>query len=613
MATTRTSPQLPVHDRRTRDPYRAVVLVLLGGAVLGTIGAYVAGGVLANPVLLDAAVTLGLAVGTLTGIVVAEALRTGRSSTPVAAVQEHRDATVEPLPPDRPPTPLAAAKARLSTLIATLRAWRAANAGDLDLVRVGVAAAGTMATTLMWRARPPELMPQLTTTGVVVAFAACLIGVGLVAMTARYLGDVDRVQMKEAQGLQRGARVLAWILGAAALSVALSWAQWPAVVQVLHAVVSIINLAWCYGLFVAKGESADGVERFPVDVGVLATLGHRANILGSLLDAGERQLGIDLRSTWALTVVRRGIGPMVVALCGVGWLSTAVTIVQPEEQGLVEHWGVPSVRPPLEPGPHLHWPWPADRVFRIPVRRIQVLTVGHEGQEQEDGGPENVLWAVQHAAREYTLVLGNGRDLITVDAAVQFRIADVRAWHYHARNPGGALRAIAYRAVMRNTVNRTLAEALSENVVTMAARIRANVQEDADALRLGVEVLGFTVGGMHPPVMVAADYQRVVSAELGKVTAIVDAQAFRNRALPAAETSVLAESNRLRAEGANARATAAGEAWSFRTLATQYRLAPREYVFRRRLETLEKGLAGRNFIVVDSRIPRDGGELWLVP
>ena len=78
------------------------------------------------------------------------------------------------------------------------------------------------------------------------------------------------------------------------------------------------------------------------------------------------------------------------------------------------------------------------------------MTVGHEGEEE--GGPENVLWARQHAANEYTLLLGNGRDLITVDAAVQFRIADARAWRYHCQNPADALRAIAYRAVMRSTV-----------------------------------------------------------------------------------------------------------------------------------------------------------------
>jgi membrane protease subunit HflK len=241
-----------------------------------------------------------------------------------------------------------------------------------------------------------------------------------------------------------------------------------------------------------------------------------------------------------------------------------------------------------------------------------VLTVGHEGAE-ENGGPEDVLWARQHAANEYTLLLGDGRDLITVDAAVQFRISDARAWHYHSQNPADALRAIAHRAVMRTTVSRTLAEALSENLVAMTARMRTMVQDEANALDLGVEILGFTVGGMHPPVDVAPAYQAVVSAELGKVTAIVNAQAYKNRTLPIAENAALLGSNGARAEGEWALGRAAGEAWSFRTLQSQYQAAPADYLFRRRLETLEKSLPTRRFTILDVRIQRDGGELWLTP
>jgi regulator of protease activity HflC (stomatin/prohibitin superfamily) len=166
---------------------------------------------------------------------------------------------------------------------------------------------------------------------------------------------------------------------------------------------------------------------------------------------------------------------------------------------------------------------------------------------------------------------------------------------------------------MRSTVNRTLAEALSENLVVLTNHMRTMVQEDADALDLGVEVMAFTVAGMHPPVMVAPDYQAVVSAELQKVTAIVEAQVFRNETVPAAEAAVVRGVNSARAEGANALARAAGEAWSFRNLRAQVRVAPSEFYFRRRLESLEKGLAGRPFTILDSRIQRDGGELWLTP
>jgi membrane protease subunit HflK len=165
---------------------------------------------------------------------------------------------------------------------------------------------------------------------------------------------------------------------------------------------------------------------------------------------------------------------------------------------------------------------------------------------------------------------------------------------------------------MQATVGRTLEEALSENVAALTAQMRARVQADADALGLGVEVVGFTVGGMHPPVRVAIDYQAVVSAELGRTTAAIEAKAYRNRVVPEAEALVIADANKARAAAAEARGKAVGEAWSFRALESEYRAAPQEYRFRRRLETLERGLAGRRFTVLDARIQRDGGELWLM-
>jgi regulator of protease activity HflC (stomatin/prohibitin superfamily) len=79
---------------------------------------------------------------------------------------------------------------------------------------------------------------------------------------------------------------------------------------------------------------------------------------------------------------------------------------------------------------------------------------------------------------------------------LQFRILDARAWRYNNGNPTDALRALAYRAVMRNTVSLTLSDALSENVVLLTARMRDMVQAEADAMGLGVEVVSLTMSGI---------------------------------------------------------------------------------------------------------------------
>jgi regulator of protease activity HflC (stomatin/prohibitin superfamily) len=481
-------------------------------------------------------------------------------------------------------------------------AWLAGVTGSVCVTTVGIALLVNMVSLLVTWGPPAAPIPLAVGGGL------CLVATGLAEIAARYLADVPARDVPEAPGLTRLARVLGGVLVLAALSLVLSWGGQQGALAVVRGLILVVNGALSYGLAGPRAVTSD--TEVPLDFAALAILGSRSNVLASLLDAAERQLGIDLRSTWALTVIRRSTEPLLIGLALLGWLSTSLTRVGLQEEGLVERFGVPSGEP-LPPGLHAHLPWPIDNVFRVPALRVQTLTVGHEGAEE--GGPEDVLWARQHAANEYTLVLGNGRELITVDAAVKYRIKDSKAWRYRCQNPDQALTAIAYRAVMRNTVDRTLADALSQNLVSLTAQMRRMVQADADALDLGVEVVDFTVGGMHPPVPVAADYQAVVSAELQKLTAEVEAHAYRNQVVPSAEASVVASANRARAEAATDRGKAAGEAWAFRALEAEYRVAPADYVFRRRLEGLESGLHGRSTTIVDERIQKDGGELWLTP
>lgn len=630
--------QEKLSDVRRSDPYRGVVLVLLTASALGVAAAIWGAVQLMNPVLSAVALTLALATGVLSGVATAQAIRmhptviaeeTAKESAPAKSVQAPTVATNEEestsaetgeAPPraaaatpteEAPPRMDLAVKklqASLATLSQRMAVWYRGR-GTLRKMRETMAVLGAIALWCVLQVDtsgfPPYPVPAT------IAIGLCLIAAGIAATAAKYLSDIDAAALPEAPGLRRGARVIAWIFLFAGLSIGLAWLNQRALLKTLYSLLLLVNATFCWGLWRAKGKREKDATVYPLDLSVLAALGSRSNIFGSLLDWSERRLGIDLRSTWALAVLRSSLEPLVLSLLLIGWLSTSFTVVGLEEQGLVERLGVPVGGEPLGAGLHLHLPWPIDKVFRIPVRRVQLIEVGHEGEEKP--GPENVLWAVEHAPNEFTLLLGNGRDLITVDAGVQFRVRDAKAYRYSCQNPDQTLSAIAYRAVMRNTVNLTLSEALSQNVAILTSRMREMIQSEADSLGLGVEVLGFTVGGMHPPVAVAKDYQGVVSAEVKKVTAVVRAQVYRVRVLPEAEATALVAVNGAHAEGAEAMGKAAGEAWSFRTLESQYRASPNEYFFRRRLETLEKGLANRGFTLVDARFERDGGELWVIP
>lgn len=441
------------------------------------------------------------------------------------------------------------------------------------------------------------------------AVAWSALGTSLNLLVAVRFARIERESSPYVLGICRGTRIIAWVLALSSLAALLGWLGQLRCVTYIHAILLALNCILWMNLLLSRVPRS-GCGSFPDALGIFTILGSRMNPVASALDAAQIKLGIDLRSTWAISMVRRSAEPLVFIAMALAWVSTSVTVVGLAEQGVVERLGTRVTGGLLNPGIHIHWPWPIDRVSLVPVERVQMLHIGHAGEEEEQG-PEDVLWARQHSSSEYTLLLGNGRDLIAIDAVVQFKIVDPLAWRYHNQNPAEAIRASAYRAVMKSTVSRTLTDTLSENVAVLTSQMRSMVQADADSLGLGVRIVAFTIGGMHPPVRVASDYQAVVSAELGKSTAIVGARADAYQTIPEAKAQAVKLTHDAHAEATLALGRARGEAASYAEVARQYSAAPQVYRFRRRIETLERALPGRSYVVIDQRVERDGGAVWL--
>jgi hypothetical protein len=186
-------------------------------------------------------------------------------------------------------------------------------------------------------------------------------------------------------------------------------------------------------------------------------LASRLNPVAGAFDVLDDLLGIDIRSSWALAFVRRSLAPLSVAVVVAGWLSTGLSMVHPDEQAVKERFGRPVAGEALAPGLHVMFPWPVDRLRRVSTGQVRHITIGHEEEELPadlasaldpgdaadevleyalaeaqagEDGPESRLWARQHADEEYTLLLGDGRDLVTIDAVFFYRVSNLQQWLY---------------------------------------------------------------------------------------------------------------------------------------------------------------------------------------
>jgi regulator of protease activity HflC (stomatin/prohibitin superfamily) len=340
---------------------------------------------------------------------------------------------------------------------------------------------------------------------------------------------------------------------------------------------------------------------------LLGALTSGRNPLAALLDALERELGLSFRSSFTVSWVRRALGPLTVFLLLLLWAATALVLVGPTERALVYRMGRLVDATALEPGLHLKAPWPIDSVERRVVTRVRHLEVGYVGER----GERSLLWTSRHAKTEHKLLLGDGRELLSVNALIDYRIGDLGRYLQNHRRPEQLLEALAYRVLLRRTASKPLATILTEDRAAFSRTLAADLQRVCAARRLGVEVLRVSLLGLHPPVEVAAAYQAVVSAQLGIRTEITKAQ--RDAIKRQEKTAGQAAEQLLRAQAkvAGRLGKARGGAQRFLSLSAAQRVAPQLYRFRKRLELLEARLGGLDLYLLDPSVSTSSDNLWI--
>lgn len=470
---------------------------------------------------------------------------------------------------------------------------------------------------LTWEVFGPraELSPDIDATWTQL-FAWGFVAMAILsALFAQYFSAISPELAPEARGVACWFRAGTWmaLVGAVSLFIVVFNGPWGAelttsillgIVLFLGAELTLRAL-WTSWLQFYNRVPHPGA-RVGTDLFSLRLLFSRFNPSGSLFAVLADVFGIDLRGAWALTFMRRSLLPLAAGLFIIGWLSTSFVMIGPADVGLVERFGKLD-REPLKPGLHLGLPWPMQRVNRIPVHRVQTIPIGFAGSRQE----ASMLWTVAHAEEEYKLLLGDGRDLVTVNATLHYRIGDPFAYAYSLQNPDDTLAILADRVLMQRTVGRTLDGVLSENLAALGEELELAIQGASNDRNLGFEIVDLTLTGLHPPVNVGADYQAVVAARIDQTTKLLKAETYRELEYPRADGATAKLKNGALAHSVTRLSNARGEATAFQALRASYLASPEVFGLIRHLQAVEAGLAGKRFHVIDHTIEESGGAIWI--
>jgi regulator of protease activity HflC (stomatin/prohibitin superfamily) len=305
-------------------------------------------------------------------------------------------------------------------------------------------------------------------------------------------------------------------------------------------------------------------------------------IAESVGEAVNYQFGVDISGSWFYQLLSRWIVGLIAMGVLIAWLLTTIVVVQPHQRGLVLTFG--SVTPPIlsmgdrseagdiGPGLHIKWPWPIS-TFEIPTVGDRNLR-GAGGEQQASAGvrvlqlasapPDDptkpVLWGEAHATREMLNIVQPGpestlaRDggtaanaglsLLAIEVPVHYIVRDVKLFDQFA-SPAARerlLTSVGRRVVTQHigqlTIDQILAGQRSDLSLELKRRLEAAYAQFNDGRGAGIEILFVGAHGVHPPVKVAPNFERVVQARQNREALIEDALKTKTATLTQAAGSV---------------------------------------------------------------------------
>jgi membrane protease subunit HflK len=262
--------------------------------------------------------------------------------------------------------------------------------------------------------------------------------------------------------------------------------------------------------------------------------------------------------------MKRWIGPAIVTAL-LAYLATGLIVVAQDEVGVVRRCGAVLAEPW---GPGLHWgmPWGIDRVDRVKPGQTRTLSIGARGMQAAP--------LARSPDPDGDDFLTGDLNLVTVEAIVQYRVADPARFLFTAPSVEASLAAAGESALMRAMAERGIDAVLTSGRSEAAEQVGRALQELADLQGLGVSIRAVRLGRVSPPAAVAPAFADADRARSDRRRAIVAAEEYRDRAEADARGQAVEIADRAAAALDRRVQVARGEAERFTRVLAEARKAP---------------------------------------
>ncbi len=295
------------------------------------------------------------------------------------------------------------------------------------------------------------------------------------------------------------------------------------------------------------------------------------------------------------------------ALMVVIWYGFFVRIAQ-DQLGVVTRFG--KYHHQLTPGLKLRLPYPVDDVEAVNVTRLRTVEIGLRGGQFNRFGRQISRGAVRDVPEE-SLMLTGDENIVDVDFVVQWQVNPAEAYKFlfNIQNPVNTVKEVSESAIREVVGRNTLDTTITEHRADIEEEVKKIMQDTLNAYGAGVSIVNVNMQSAFPPAPVKPAFRDITAAEQDKARFQRQADAYRNKLIPAARGDAQQMIEASQAYKSRVVKEASGQAERFKKIYAEYKKAPEVTRKRMFLETMERVMGRMDKIILDNK----GGGSGVVP
>lgn len=383
---------------------------------------------------------------------------------------------------------------------------------------------------------------------------------------------------------------------------------------------------------------------------ILSLFTEPGGVMRNIADTLDYQFGFKVSGTYIYTFIEKALFPAIIVWLVVLWLFTAIDQIGPNQRGFRIRNGSLVSAEPLMPGTYLKLPWPFEHFLRYDCTEIHQIVIGNvhaHGDEQEeeyvddghghapppsqadkeameatikhlaywdfhsDEESSSYMVAVNTDGVQDTSGLPTNIAFVNVTFPIQYQIRESELLNYafSNNNPEKTLEMIAENAATEYLASANLMGVLAYDRQKIASAIQQKIQQQADEMKLGIDIVNVVMIDVHPAAKVVPAYQQVISAQEEMRTNQLNAEVDRVKQIPLAQASAYQIVSDAEAYSISQKLIAAADAKRFSKQLAAYEALPPLFKLRSYLDVMENDAAGIRKFIVGSELKDEVYEL----